>query len=246
MIKLFLLLLLLMSCEIKNDVSYTFFVAGHVYGKPGVDNIGMHPPLKKCFPEIKRNCDFGILTGDVVWRPSIKDWNEIIYDIDILNIPIHIAPGNHDMSNRDLYMKYFNAYYSFYMEDDLFLILDTTDITNTQIDWIKSELTQEYRYLFVMVHHVLWINNCDIIVNNIADYNIELERLLSIFTTVDKQVYIFAGDVGANPLSKNFHYLTLDNLHLISSGMGNGKEDNYLMVTVNKNAIINRILLKDN
>ena len=31
---------------------YSFFVAGHVYGKPGVDNAGFHPPFKQKLSEL--------------------------------------------------------------------------------------------------------------------------------------------------------------------------------------------------
>ena len=30
-----------------DSTSYSFFVAGHVYGAPGVNNVGVHPPFKQ-------------------------------------------------------------------------------------------------------------------------------------------------------------------------------------------------------
>lgn len=66
---------LFLSCE-KNErkhenesiIDYSFFVAGHVYGSPGVDNAGVHPPFKNQFEYLKNDptMKFGVFTGDIV------------------------------------------------------------------------------------------------------------------------------------------------------------------------------------
>ena len=30
----------------KSPIEYSFFIAGHTYGAPGIDNEGVHPPFK--------------------------------------------------------------------------------------------------------------------------------------------------------------------------------------------------------
>ena len=53
-------LLLLVSCKKDrltilhdDDIEYSFFIAGHTYGKPDSDNKGVHPAFKKRFDVIK-------------------------------------------------------------------------------------------------------------------------------------------------------------------------------------------------
>ena len=116
-----LIIILLISnlpVNAQNDsLLYSFFVAGHTYGQPGVNNIGFHPPFKQRFsyiqskPEIK----FGVLTGDIVSPfPIAQDWDEIDIDIASLGLPIYFAVGNHDMENRPLFeYRYGDTYFDF-------------------------------------------------------------------------------------------------------------------------------------
>jgi hypothetical protein len=49
-------------------VRYSFFVAGHTYGKPRVNHGGFCPPFESKFNSIKNDTlmQFGLLTGDIV------------------------------------------------------------------------------------------------------------------------------------------------------------------------------------
>ena len=71
----------------KDKIEYSFFVAGHTYGKPGVDNIGFHPPFREKLDFIKQypTLQFGVLTGDIVWTSTEQNWDEIDDDIVINN-----------------------------------------------------------------------------------------------------------------------------------------------------------------
>jgi len=46
---------------------------------------------------------------------------------------------------------------------------------------------------------------------------------------------MFAGDVGAVSWSEDYSYHSNNNIHFISSGMGEGRGDNFLMIDVQNN-----------
>ena len=75
------LVLALFSCD-KDDqetpeyspISHSFFIAGHTYGSPGVDNEGFHPAFKNKFNFIQNdvNVDFG---NFILMRSTVGLWN---------------------------------------------------------------------------------------------------------------------------------------------------------------------------
>ena len=109
--------LILCSTEIyAQDGAYSFFIAGHVYGAPSVENLGFHPPFKAKFEYIqsRSEIEFGILLGDVVPWGSYAKWDNVDAEIDTLGLPVYIAVGNHDLYNAYIYYeRYGDTYFSF-------------------------------------------------------------------------------------------------------------------------------------
>jgi hypothetical protein len=60
-------------------VDYSFFVAGHTYGAPGINNIGLHPPFEDFYDTINTYPKLlsGFLTGDIVLTSNDQNWNEV-------------------------------------------------------------------------------------------------------------------------------------------------------------------------
>lgn len=232
-----------------SSVRYSFFVAGHTYGKPGVDNVGLHPPFRDKYELISKDkhIDFGVLTGDIVLRGNTANWDEVDADIALLDRPVHFAVGNHDMTDRALYeARYGKTYASFIHQDDLCIILDPNldhwNISGKQLEFLKETLDRDHKKvknIFVFFHQALWwsadnkynklkLNSTQ---GRAADINFwsEVEPL---FRTLPNQVYMFAGDVGANPTGSEFMYDAYDNITLIASGMGGEQRDNFIIVDV--------------
>lgn len=252
----------------QNDsILYSFFVAGHASGKPGVDNVGLHPKFKAQFPYIKSRTEIelGILTGDVIRAfpgPTVQDWIEVDADIDSLGIPVHITVGNHDMEDRPLFeQRYGKTYYSFKKQNDLFIILDPMldgwKITGDQLNFLKDTLqanANQCDNIFVFFHQVIWkeVNNGfnHILWNSNEGKNGKTNfwtELFPIFSNLDNPVFLFAGDVGAASYATPVSYDLYDNLTLITSGMGNIDNENYIIVNVdtNKNISYNLRCLQD-
>ncbi len=258
-----ILLILGTACSSElppESTPYSFFVAGHTYGKPGVDNIGLHPPFKAKFDYIKsrQEIKFGVLTGDIVPAPSPEDWDEVDADIDSLGLPVYFAVGNHDMKDRELYeSRYGNTYFSFIYNNDLFVVLDPNidhwNISGDQLTFLKSTVSSfspSTDNIFVFFHQVLWREN-DNIYKNIklnsyedrADSINFWSEVEPIFTQLTNQVFMFAGDVGAASWSSDFSYDKYKNISLISSGMGEEDGDNFVIINVHSDKTVSYDLI---
>ena len=126
-ISLLVICLSLVGCDSADKPgSYSFFVAGHVYGSPGTSEIGLHKPFMVELLKLDSvDYSFGVLTGDVVQNGHAEEWSALEKDLDSLDLKIHFALGNHDYKNESLLRQSFpNTYYSFNKENDLHIVLD--------------------------------------------------------------------------------------------------------------------------
>jgi hypothetical protein len=241
--------IVLISCKQNSEPVYSFFVAGHVYGQPGVDHRGVYPLFQLKLDSIQSDSTvkFGVFTGDIVIGGTIENWEEIDSVVSRFGRPIYFAPGNHDVTDVSLYKeRYGDSYYYFSFQEDLFIILnpnlDKWNISGAQLDFLKQTLHQkaaESNHVFVFFHQLLWVspNNQykNVKVNSLqgrADTINFWTELVPLFQQIEKPVYMFAGDIGATADSDNNFYAEYDNIHLSASGMGNGKGDNFLLVDV--------------
>ena len=146
-----ILLFINSGCKKKNisdqKTSYSFFVAGHTYGTPGTEEIGLYSEFKNKFPLINSYpaMKLGILTGDIVKSPSTESWNAVDQDIETLGIPAFFAVGNHDMYDRDLFEdRYGETYFDTIINNDLFIILDPNldhwNISGEQLNFLEESI----------------------------------------------------------------------------------------------------------
>ncbi|MEA3503843.1 MAG: T9SS type A sorting domain-containing protein [Bacteroidota bacterium] len=264
-IRLCLILGLILSVSFlkaqSNDNLYSFFIAGHSYGQPGVNNVGLHPPFKKKFEYIKSRSEikFGVLTGDIVKpSPIAQDWDEVDADIVSLGLPIYFAVGNHDMENRPLFeSRYGETYFHFIYQNDLFIVLDPNldgwNISGAQLEFLENVVDENYQSvanIFVLFHQLLWRESdniySDIKPNSFAgrDETINFWTVIEpLFHELPNQVVFCCGDVGAASWSSDFMYDSYDNISFIASGMGENDGDNFVVINVNLNKTINYDLI---
>lgn len=237
---------------IARAARYSFFVAGHTYGVPNVNNPGVHPPFKALFPQINSShLDFGVFTGDIVISGTPANWDEIDADLVELTSPVHFAVGNHDMSDRNLFVsRYGPTYYSFEHQEDLFVILDgeldPCNISNEQMTFLQDTLsTSEAQNIFVFVHKLIWVTEGTPYyalydeLNSPNGYNFRANfwsDVVPLFRATEAQVYVIAGDVGVTWAMPLF-YERDGNIHLIASGMGGSGEENILIFDVHSDNV---------
>ena len=250
-----LLSLSLIGFSQGSDIQYSFFVAGHTYGHPGVDNTGLHPPFVDKFQYIKsRNeIELGFLTGDIVKESTEQDWIDVDAEIEELGLPVYFAVGNHDMKNRDYYeSRYGSTYQAFIQYGDLFIILDPNidhwNISGTQLSFLQAtiqEYASEVHNIFVFFHQMLWWSKdnkyADLESNSYFDRASEINfwtEIEPIFHSLTNPVVMFAGDVGATEIATKVFYDHYDNITFIASGMGAGNGDNFVIVNVHEDKSI--------
>lgn len=248
----FLLLFMMISCLAiaqEQQINYSFFVAGHTYGQPGMEN-GLHPPFKGKFIYLRSRSEikFGVFTGDIVAsNPTADDWDKVDADVDTLGLPVYFAVGNHDMEDRELFeSRYGETYYSFKYENDLFIVLDPNldgwNISGEQLVFLKNTLkenTADNNNIFVFFHQLLWWKNNSIYTSyrpnsfegkaDSINFWTEIEPL---FAGLPNEVFMFAGDVGAGSWAADFMYDEYENISFIASGMGEGPGDNFIVTNV--------------
>ena len=232
--------------------AYRFFIAGHTGGLSGLKNEGLHPPFMRTMDHYKStaNLNFGFLLGDMITRdPTAQDWQEVLSDVESFQIPVHFAPGNHDLEDLALYEEYIGArYYHFIYENDLFIVLDPLldrwNISGDQLDFLQEVLDENYRrvdHIFVFFHQVLWWereNKYGKVRPNSkegrADQINFWDTIVPIFHALPNRVTMGAGDMGGAPWSHSLMYDRNENIEFIGTGMGSGKADNFVVIDVDE------------
>ncbi|WP_422082728.1 metallophosphoesterase family protein [Ulvibacterium sp.] len=232
------------NCKNDKGVQYSFFVAGHVYGKPRGGELGVYDSLKMRFDLINtyRNMKFGVFTGDIVRSANEKSWDAIDDDLKTLKVPVYFSRGNHDGELSFFEERYGESYKSFITEGDLHIILDSNighwNIEGEQRDFLIRTLMEDsskVNNIFIYVHHVIWWQGKGFLrPNSRAGMSEKLTfwtEIAPILNVTNKPVFIFAGDVGA-AANTSYSYERSKNLTLITSGMGGGVRDNFVIVDI--------------
>jgi len=242
----------ILSCGKREipEPSWSFFVAGHTYGQVGGSNVGLYPLFLSFFPMIETfpGMSFGVLTGDAVRNSDAQHFDSLDAQISKFGFPVHIAPGNHDVANRNLFeSRYGSPFRSFRMRSDLVLILDSNadsnNISGEQLEFLRDELSEynESGNVFVFFHHMLWwrADNAYRKLRPNTDDNLSpginfWSEVMPLFEAMPGKVIIFCGDLGAYSWNTPFMFHQFGNITLIGSGMGGGVKDNFVIVTVDE------------
>jgi calcineurin-like phosphoesterase family protein len=252
------LLTCLSSCKtVIEHQSTQFLVIGHAYGSPQNSNLGIDETAFSCIQKKinDKSYDFIVFTGDFMRLSDTVNFKLVKNQLNQLHIPYHIAPGNHDMGNRELYKTYFGKTdYFETINGDIYLFLDNTkngwNLDSIQTNTIQKGLTHKTKNskIFVFIHNVWWYPlSPQIKVNSHAgEHQVKFKEILeSNFLNIENEVYIMAGDVGTKAAASNNTHLKMKNVHLITSGIGNGQNEHLLEFDVDSVVKIQKISLKD-
>lgn len=163
------------------------------------------------------------------------------------------------MGDRKLYkQKNGNTDSLFSINGHQFIVLDNTKygwgLDSNQLNLLNKAIkkAEPNKSIFIFCHNIMWHEkNACFTPNSLTgkapephfNYWNTVEPLLK---SCNKTIYLFGGDVGATPQSKNVAYLKDKNIHYATSGMGNEIFDNFLEVSVTNEVEIKVILLDSN
>ena len=247
----------------SNSMGYSFYVAGHTSGRPGVESNGLYAAFTDKFHLINeyKPMKFGFLLGDVVKEASNEAWRLVKKDLDSLDPRIKniIVPGNHDVGHgehnakRDIFLQQFGkTFSSFEHENDLFIMLDANidgwNISGKQQQFLNNILVNKranINNIFMFSHQVIWQDDNKPEFAKIKPNSLEgrsnsvnfWSEVFPLFSSLDNDVYIFSGDVGAFPNGSEWFYTKYSNVTFAATGMGGGERDNFLIVSVTEGRV---------
>lgn len=267
----FVLLVILISAGCFNlsaqtDSTFSFLVAGHAYGAHSGVNIGLHPPFLKKLTENHDSVMGLFLTGDIVNQSTNASWNQVENELLALGVPSYYVMGNHDnnsVGNAVFKKKHGGTYYAFLHSKELFIILNSTEsdrsISGKQLlflDTLLHESGQEVKRIYIFFHEVIWNSNIKykMVKSNSRSRYDQMINISNFWTEVyprftklqEKKFFLFAGDVGGNTDAISAFFDKWENVTLISSGMGEVSDENYLKVTVSKDTVVFQLIPLNN
>ncbi|MGE5395848.1 MAG: metallophosphoesterase [Candidatus Saccharibacteria bacterium] len=247
----------------QNDVSYSFLVAGHAYGAHAGTNPGLHPPFLKKLQEEKDAAIEGLfLTGDIVNTSTAASWAEVEKELSELGLTSYYIMGNHDnntIGKAEFIKKHGGLYYYFNLHNDLYIILNSTEsdrsISTAQLAFLTDVLqkaSSTNNRVFIFFHEVIWnsAGKYRLVRSNsrsrydqirsVSNFWQKVVPILDIYP--EKNFYLFSGDVGGNPDAIAAFYDQVGHMTLLSSGMGEVPDENYMKVNVSPDTITFKII----
>ena len=247
----------------SNNQGYSFYVAGHTYGKPGIEPNGLYDGFTDKFHLINeyKPIKFGFLLGDLVKNASNEAWKLVKKDLDSLDPRIEniVVPGNHDVgkgmhdAKREIFLKQFGkTFFSFKNGKDIFIILDGNinewNITGEQLHFLKQSLPNKKgssNNIFIFSHQLIWHNSSNLEFKKIQPNSLEgrsdnlnfWDEVFPLLSGLTNNVYFFSGDIGAFPNGNELFYTKYLNVTFVATGMGGGMRDNFLIVSVIKGRV---------
>jgi len=164
----------------------TFLVFGHIYPN--------HRAIESNLNLIeKQNPDFIVFLGDSYLNESKiskKSFKRIVDKLEDKNITTHFVVGNHDK-------RLIPHFYSFYSKNLTFLILDSNNITKSQMQYI-TQLSKSNKPDIIFIHHCLFsLENQQEFCNSEQDWN----------DIYFQNKIVFVGDTG----KKTSHFFLKEN-----------------------------------
>lgn len=250
---------------------FSFFAVGHLYGTIQGDDRQPDQALLSAIPTINSlQPNFFVSLGDMVMHQGVDDFTLLNQTLlERFAFPVFNTVGNHDVLDRGYYeATYGQTYSTFDYGPARLVFLDTElkecDLSAPQVDMLKGAVQHALRdtntrYLFIFMHKTLFFQN-DILATlkgrltspngwkcyGQGSFRNLMEDVL-IPASLQKPVYLFAGDVGAwGNLTPYYESYPDTSLTMIMTGLGDTSQDNMIYVRVDDTQVnIQVIFLND-
>lgn len=252
------------SYEVSETENFSFLVTGGRVKNSGTDPIMLCDVFTSSFEDVNdMETDFMFINGDVMAietafpfglesgrdlekeRVLFSDsWDQIEDKLNVLEMPIHFVPGNHDVYSiaaKENYKERVGALYrSFTHKNARFIILnsckteteiqepayaietkwfDPKTIETEQLEFLVKGLEEEWQedYKFIFLHHDPKV---------VPNWSTEVETILK----EHKNILVFSGTRGGT-----LRYHNIEGIHYFDGGMDDRKNklSYYLKVNVN-------------
>jgi hypothetical protein len=232
-------------------------IAGHTYGAHKGQNLGLYDKFLTEL-ELAQNCFSDVvLNGDIVRTSTQESWTQVDQQLQKFSFNKWFVMGNHDKSEfaNSMFESRFGAtHYSFEAGKTKFIVLNTNEewgrITSTQLDFFKGEISadrvQPGESVVVLMHELIWTQGKSEYVKTRhnwktydgkfeSNYWQDLHPLMLEKEYID--FYVVAGDVSGTKKAIPASFQKVENVTFLSSGMGEGIQENYLIVDPNESEL---------
>lgn len=224
--------------------SITFLVGGHLSGN--ANNGYPAGTLLASIDSINEiNPSLLISLGDLFYnaQKDFPNYNHSFFSK--VTFPTFNAVGNHDLSKKGGYDNLYDyTFFSFEINSNLFLILDTERADGTiegeQLEFFKDALSkQPFKNIFIFSHRPIWVDNNEKFEGLFKGYKESLignnfdKTIYPMLERLDIPVYWFAGSTGPAHCSFFWHQKK-DNIYYIQSAIRDFLEDGLLIVYIDK------------
>ncbi len=229
--------------QVDDSTKYSFLVSAHFYG--GSAKTSGYPAgsvLGSVDTINNLNSTFLMCLGDMFMdvKNDIPFYKKSLFNK--LNIPLYNAVGNHDLSS-DVYQNNFGeTSYSFRINNNIFLVLDTEEddgsLKDNQLELLEKSVISEAKNIFVFSHRPIWAeddedlkhvfkdNTQSLISNNYQD------KILPLLQQSKSKIYWFSGSLGGAAPSSFFYHSKTNQLTYIATAIRDLKRDGILKVDV--------------
>ncbi|MHC4661966.1 MAG: metallophosphoesterase family protein [Planctomycetota bacterium] len=148
--------------------AFSVLFAGHVYGSHGKSVFPSSSLLANIKLLNRKKPEFMVFLGDIV-QVCNKQQFDILRNslLSRLDFPVFNAPGNHDLTSRELYIKEAGkTFQAFIFRRNMFILLDSVSkpgkIEGEQLEFLEKTVQYcaerpEIKNIFILSHLLVWI-----------------------------------------------------------------------------------------
>lgn len=239
--------------------NFSFIVSGHFHGSSSNQSTYPAATLLASIDTLNDlNPVFLISLGDLfidVNDTYVEHYQKSLFDK--LKMPLYNAVGNHDISNGNIYEKFYGkTYYKLSINENLFIVLNTEiddgSIKGDQLDFLKNLLEQtlksdtQFKNFFIFSHRPVWSENNDRYKQLFSDntrttlgknnFESDIKPLLTELAKT-KTIFWMSGSLGSGPASFFYDKDPESKIHFMQTAIRDLPRDAVLQVNV-KNGVV--------
>ena len=233
------------KCEVqeqKNNLltAQQTIIIGHAYGSSKNHDGNISAYVSEFLEHSSDQYKEIIFTGDIIYAPSKKKWNELKEFLKNKGLKMYIAPGNHDVGNsldngyRDIFFQEFSTSFPIIeeRENKIMIFLDSTispgKIDSEIVKFLENS-TPLNKTVFIFSHHLLRPQP-QLMANGLTGHNLSINNIDVLHQAKEnfKNIFLISGDSGVT--SNKVDCLKFQNIFFISSGIGETNDDQVLIL----------------
>lgn len=227
--------------EVQEKREFSFIVSAHWHGSSSnKSNYPANTILGNLDLINNQNSNFIFHLGDLFLKLNESKANYEKTLFSKLNAPFFNVVGNHDIEQNNYESNYGTSTYSFKVDNNIFIGLNTElkngNIEGEQLMFLKNELKNEVKNVFIFIHRPLFTEGHEklegIFKGNTSSGSNFVSDVLPLLKQSNSNCYVFGGSIGGEAPASFFYHKEADNVSLIATAIRELPRDALLKVDV--------------